>query len=154
MRYLTWSCWPWVCRPPPRHALLADRLGVELDQYGFARTPIGNPLRTSREGIYVCGGFEGPKDIPETVAQASAVAAEATLPIAGVRGYEIIKPVLPPERSLFGISPKIGVFVCCCGTNIAGVVDVEGLAEYARNLPNVVFRRYFCSPVPPTPRCG
>ena len=129
--------------PSSEAMLLAKRLGVELDQYGFVKAPIGNPLRTSREGIYVCGGFEGPKDIPETVAQASAVAAEATLPIAGVRGYEIIKPVLPPERSLFGISPKIGVFVCCCGTNIAGVVDVEELSEYARNLPNVVYSEVF-----------
>ena len=129
--------------PSSEAMALAKRLGVELDQYGFVKTPAGNPLRTSREGIYVCGGFEGPKDIPETVAQASAVAAEATLPIAGVRGYEIIRPVLPPERSLFGVGPKIGVFVCCCGTNIAGVVDVEGLAEYARNLPNVVYSEVF-----------
>jgi heterodisulfide reductase subunit A2 len=129
--------------PSAEAVQLAGRLGVELDQYGYVKTPVGNPLRTSRDGVYVCGGFEGPKDIPETVAQASAVTAEATLPIAGVRGYEIIKPVLPPERSLFGIGPKIGVFVCCCGTNIAGVVDVQGLAEYARKLPNVVFSEVF-----------
>jgi heterodisulfide reductase subunit A len=129
--------------PSSEAVLLADRLGIELDQYGFASTPVDNPLRTSRDGIYVCGGFEGPKDIPETVAQASAVTAEATLPIAEVRGYEIIKPILPPERSLFGIGPKIGVFVCCCGTNIAGVVDVEGVAGYARNLPNVVWSEVF-----------
>jgi heterodisulfide reductase subunit A-like polyferredoxin len=122
---------------------LSKRLGLELDQYGFAQTPLKNPLQTSREGIYVCGGFEAPKDIPETVAQASAVAAEATRPLAGVRGYEITKPVLPPERSLFGIDPKIGVFVCCCGTNIAGVVDVEAVAEYSRELPNVVWSEVF-----------
>ncbi len=129
--------------PSAEAVRLADRLGIEVDEYSFARTPAENPLRTSREGIYVCGGFEGPKDIPETVAQASAVAAEATLPIAEARGYEIVKPILPPERSLFGIGPKIGVFVCCCGTNIAGVVDVEALAEYARKLPNVVWSEVF-----------
>ena len=44
----------------------------------------------------MCGGFAGPKDIPETVAQASAVAAEATLPIADARGYEIVKTIRPP----------------------------------------------------------
>jgi heterodisulfide reductase subunit A len=129
--------------PSSEAVLLAGRLGIELDQYGFAKTPVDNPLRTSRDGIYVCGGFEGPKDIPETVAQASAVTAEATMPLAGVRGYEITKPILPPERSLFGIGPKIGVFVCCCGPNIAGVVDVEDVAEYARNLPNVVWSEVF-----------
>ncbi|MDB9822890.1 FAD-dependent oxidoreductase, partial [Deltaproteobacteria bacterium] len=122
---------------------LSERLGIELDPYGFAQTPVDNPLQTSREGVYVCGGFEGPKDIPETVAQASAVAAEATLSLSEVRGYEIVKPILPPERSLFGVGPKIGVFVCCCGTNIAGVVDVEGLAEYAGTLPNVVLSEVF-----------
>ena len=34
---------------------------------------------------------------------------------------------------------RIGVFVCHCGTNIGGVLDCEGLAEYAATLPNVVF---------------
>ncbi|RLG49334.1 MAG: disulfide reductase, partial [Thermoproteota archaeon] len=43
---------------------------------------------------------------------------------------------------------RIGVFICHCGTNIAGVIDVKKLAEYARTLPNVVFaidERYMCS---------
>jgi len=44
--------------------------------------------------------------------------------------------------------PRIGVFVCHCGLNIAGVIDVEALTEYARTLPNVVFakrNRYTCA---------
>lgn len=118
---------------------LAERLKLDLNPFGFIKTPQGNPLCTSREGVYVCGGFEGPKDIPETVAQASAAAAQATLSIASARGHEITTPALPPERSLFGIGPKIGVFVCCCGTNIAGVVDVQALAEYSKKLPHVAF---------------
>ena len=32
---------------------------------------------------------------------------------------------------------RIGVFICHCGTNIAGVIDVKELAEYAKTLPNV-----------------
>ena len=43
---------------------------------------------------------------------------------------------------------RIGVFVCHCGLNIAGVVDVEAVTEYARTLPDVVFavhNRYTCS---------
>ena len=35
--------------------------------------------------------------------------------------------------------PRIGVFVCHCGTNIGGVVDVKSVAEYAKTLPGVVF---------------
>jgi heterodisulfide reductase subunit A len=122
---------------------LADRLQIALNSFGFVKTPADNPLRTSREGVYVCGGFEGPKDIPETVAQASAAAAQASLPIAAARGYEVTAPTLPPERSLFGLEPRIGVFVCCCGINIAGVVDVKAAAQYALKLPNVVMSDVF-----------
>lgn len=43
---------------------------------------------------------------------------------------------------------KIGVYVCHCGSNIAGIVDVAKVAEYARTLPNVTVARdykYMCS---------
>lgn len=35
--------------------------------------------------------------------------------------------------------PRIGVFVCHCGTNIGGVVDVKSVAEYAKTLPGVAY---------------
>ncbi len=44
--------------------------------------------------------------------------------------------------------PRIGVYVCHCGTNIAGVVDVKAVAEYASGLPGVELARdysYMCS---------
>ncbi len=44
--------------------------------------------------------------------------------------------------------PRIGVFVCHCGLNIAGVIDVEALVEYAKTLPGVVYAvdyRYMCA---------
>jgi heterodisulfide reductase subunit A len=129
--------------PSAEAAPLARRLEIDLNPFGFAQTPKDNPLCTSRQGIYVCGGFEGPKDIPETVAQASAAAAQASLPIASSRGREVTVPALPPEKSLFGLKPRIGVFVCCCGTNIAGVVDVKAAAEYALRLENVVMSDVF-----------
>ena len=43
---------------------------------------------------------------------------------------------------------RIGVYVCHCGTNIAHTVDVEGVAEYAKTLPDVVVAKaykYMCS---------
>ena len=40
-----------------------------------------------------------------------------------------------------GDSPRIGVYVCNCGTNIAGFLEAKDVAEYARTLPNVVFVR-------------
>ena len=45
---------------------------------------------------------------------------------------------------------RIGVFVCHCGTNIGGILDVPTLAEYAKTLSNVVFSQdnlYTCSEV-------
>jgi len=44
--------------------------------------------------------------------------------------------------------PRIGVFVCHCGTNIAGVIDVKAVVEYAKTLPNVAHAedyQYVCS---------
>ncbi len=129
--------------PSAEAGVLAERLQIELNSFGFAKTPLENPMCTSREGVYVCGGFEGPKDIPETVAHASAAAAQASLPIFSARGHEVTAPALPQEKSLLGLRPRIGVFVCCCGTNIAGVVDVRAAAEYALQLPDVVMSDVF-----------
>ena len=38
---------------------------------------------------------------------------------------------------------KIGVYVCHCGTNIAGTVDVEEVAKYAATLPNVIVSHHY-----------
>jgi heterodisulfide reductase subunit A len=118
---------------------LGERLGVELDQYGFCVSDEFNPVATSREGVYVCGVFQGPKDIPETVAQASGAAANAASMLAAERGSLVVKQEIPEERDVSGEEPRIGVFVCRCGINIGSVVDVPGVKEYAETLPNVVY---------------
>ena len=64
------------------------------------------------------------------------------------RGTETIAKELPPETDLAGESPRIGVFVCHCGTNIASTVDVEKVVESVKDLPGVVFATntlYACS---------
>ncbi|MDA8219281.1 MAG: FAD-dependent oxidoreductase, partial [Dehalococcoidales bacterium] len=127
---------------------LAARIGVDLDDYGFCDTPVLNPLATSRPGVFACGAFSAPKDIPETVLQASGAAAEALALLADVRGTRVAEKEYPPERDVSGEEPRVGVFVCHCGSNIAGVIDVKGVAEYARTLPNVVHAEtnlYTCS---------
>ncbi len=117
---------------------LAGKLGIELTPDGFCRTTV-TPLNTSREGIYVCGPFAEPKDIPETVIQASGAAAKAMTLLADVRGTMVAPKVYPPEMDVTGQPPRVGVFVCHCGTNIAGVVDVAAVTEYARTLPDVAY---------------
>jgi heterodisulfide reductase subunit A len=125
-------------RPSEHLPKLANVLGVELNEYGFVKSSPWNPLLTTREGIYVSGACESPKDIPETVTQASGAACEAATIIAEARGKSLVIKELPEERDVSNEEPRIGVFVCDCGVNIASVVNVPEVAAYARTLPNVV----------------
>jgi len=125
---------------PPKDAKpLADALGIELEEHGFCATQLENPVVTSRDGVFVCGAFGGPKDIPETVMEASSAAACASGLLADRRGTMVSEVELPMEKDLRGLGPRTGVFVCHCGINIGGVVNVPEVVEYAKTLPNVVF---------------
>jgi heterodisulfide reductase subunit A-like polyferredoxin len=118
---------------------LSKALEVNLNEYGFIETEAFTPVSTSREGIYASGTVTEPKDIPESVTQASAAAAEAAKSIADVRGTEVVEKTYPLERDIKAEFPRIGVFVCHCGINIAGVVDVKKVVEVSKTLPYVVF---------------
>ena len=134
--------------PAPSARELGKNLGVDLDAYGFAKTDAFAPLLTSRPGVYVCGAFQRPKDIPETVAQASGAAAAASEVLSEARGTMVIRKEYPEQKDVKEEEPRIGVFVCRCGNNIAGVVDVPGLKEYAGSMGNVVYAEenlYTCS---------
>ena len=124
--------------PPRESKVLADKLGIELDQYGFCKPREFMAVDTSRDGVFSCGAFNGPKDIPETVMQSSGAAARASALLASARHTLTRKKEYPPEKEVAGEEPRIGVFVCKCGINIAGVVDVPEVTEYAKALPNVV----------------
>jgi len=134
--------------PKPDMNNLAKLLRVNLNNYGFCRTSEFIPVETIRDGIFVCGGFAGPKDIPETVAQSSAAAAQAMALLAEVRGSLITKKEYPQELDVLAEEPRIGVFVCHCGINIGGYVNVPEVVEYAKKLNNVVYAEnnlYTCS---------
>jgi len=135
-------------KPKKTAVELGRRIGIDLDQYQFCKTDSFSPVSTSKEGIYVCGAFQGPKDIPETVMQASGAAAASAALLAEARGSLVTKKEFPPEKIVAGEPPRIGVFVCHCGINIGGVVNVAAVKEYAATLPNVVFvdeNLYTCS---------
>jgi len=119
---------------------LAERLGLDVvPETRFAKSSPFTPVTTSQPGVFVCGAFQNPKDIPQSVMEASAASAAAGELLAAARGTELKKPELPPERDVSGEEPRIGVFVCNCGINIGGVIDVPNVTEYASTLPNVVF---------------
>ncbi|BHH83847.1 FAD-dependent oxidoreductase [Desulforhopalus sp. 52FAK] len=117
--------------------LLADRVGIAMNDDFFPITEEFNPVVTSKPGVYVAGTFEGPKDIPETMVQASAAAcmAAADLPARVVLEEKVAEE--PLERDVTEEEPKVGVFVCDCGVNIGSVVNVDNLVAHAATLPHV-----------------
>jgi heterodisulfide reductase subunit A len=123
----------------PNVEQLAKNVGIELDSYRFIQPAGINPVATSKPGIYACGAFTGPKDIPQSVMEASAAACAATENLAPARKTRTQAIQASPERDVRRERPKIGVFVCNCGTNIGGVVDVPAVAAYSKSLPNVVY---------------
>ena len=125
--------------PPADREEMADKFGIELDSHGFCKANPSNPMETTRPGILVSGGFQGPTDIPESVFTASAAGAQCGEFLNYRRGKLAKERMYPPERDVSKEEPKIGVFVCHCGANIGRVVDVPSTVEYALTLPNVVY---------------
>lgn len=130
--------------PAPGNRKLARVLGIGIDEHGFFQQPdlLLEPTRSTRAGIFLAGCAQGPKDIPDSVAQASAAAAKAVIPIRDrprtPRGARSSPPPVStaPQHDE---RPRIGVFVCNCGKNIAGYLDVDAVTHHARSIPQVVF---------------
>jgi heterodisulfide reductase subunit A2 len=127
---------------------LAKRLNIELTPGKFCSTSSFAPVATSRAGIFVCGAFQGPKDIPQAVIDSSAAAVAAGEMLSSARNSLTKTKEKVPEVNVVNERPRIGVFVCRCGTNIAGIVDVPSVAEFAKTLPYVEYATdnlYACS---------
>jgi heterodisulfide reductase subunit A-like polyferredoxin len=123
---------------PESTVQLAERLGVELDDSRFAVTHPFTPVQTSRPGVYACGAFQEPKDIPSSVTEASAAACVAGASLNSARNTQTRSVEIPEEIDVSDDEARVGVFVCNCGINISSVVDVKSVTEYAKTLPNVV----------------
>jgi heterodisulfide reductase subunit A len=127
---------------------LAEILGLNLDQNQFIREKDEfSPVETNVPGVFICGYVQGPRDIPESVAQASAAAAKASELLAPARGTLLKAKKIVSEKKI-SEEPRIGVMICHCGTNIGGFLDCKGVADYAKTLPGVVYAEdnmYTCS---------
>ena len=124
---------------PADLAAVVRNMGIELNANNFVVTNSFSPVETSRKGFYVCGALQEPKDIPMAVMEASAAACDAGTSLSSVRGTLTRTRTYPAETDIMGQDPRIGVFVCNCGTNIRGIVNVPEVAAYARTLPHVAF---------------
>jgi heterodisulfide reductase subunit A len=135
-------------QPPKCVDEIAGRFDIQLNEFNFCETPVFQPVETTRPGVYVSGPFSEPRDIPETVMQASSASSKIMSLLKDARGSLIVPEQYPAEIDIKEQEPRIGVFVCHCGTNIAGVVNVPGVVEYAKTLPNIVYADnslYACS---------
>jgi heterodisulfide reductase subunit A len=127
-----------IC-PNPSAKNLARKIGLKLNDFGFCATDPLERVASSRPGIFICGVSQGPRDIPDSVQLGSSASAKAMLMLSDVRNTMVQEPVHFDERDVKDEDPRLGIFVCHCGVNIAGVVDVKAVAEYAKSLPNVIY---------------
>jgi len=130
-----------MCATPAVREVVS-RLGLETDEYGFVTTSTFAPLEGSRRGVFVCGTASGPKDIPESVIEASGASSAALALLSDCEPSEV-KIERPEPMDLRGEPTRIGVFVCRCGINIASTVDVAEVVEYASTLPKVAHAQEF-----------
>jgi heterodisulfide reductase subunit A-like polyferredoxin len=133
---------------PDQARQMAQDIGLQLDEHGFCVTQPFDPLATNRAGLFAVGPFREPKDIPESVTDASGAAASASAQLAAARFKLSRKPHFPAERDVQGEEARVGVFVCHCGSNIGGYLDVPQVAGYSALLPHVAHSEdnlYTCS---------
>ena len=135
--------------PSPHTAELSQVLGVSVNQWGFIESQDSWQTRTDREGIYICGSAAAPADISDTVIQASVAACEASILLSSSRNQLVGKKVESREATQGEEDTKIAVFICKCGEEVSSVVDVEQVAAFAQDLPNVIrvdADAYLCLP--------
>lgn len=132
-------------QPPESAAQLVDMLGIELNEYGFCQTDKFTPQQTTRPGVFVCGAFSSPKEIAETILDASGAAAEVMRLLndrlntyAFSREFPFLSTEdFPPEREVSTEAPRVGVFACTCAGTLSEILDFKEIARRAAGWPDV-----------------
>ena len=136
-----------LCSSEAQEAFIKN-MGLEKNEFGFIQVDPQNPVNVSHQAIFIAGSFIEPKDIPESVMQASAAASKAASLLRNVRGTLVKEKKYPLEKDISHQEPRTGVFVCACGINIGGYLDVPNIVKYAQSLDSVVYAEeniYTCS---------
>jgi heterodisulfide reductase subunit A len=133
-------------QPPDAAGRMVDMLKIELNEYGFCQTDKFTPLQTTHPGVFVCGAFSSPKEIAETILDASGAAAEVMRllndrlnshlfshewPFLSVDGF-------PPERDISQEAPQVGLFACTCAGTMTEILDLKALTMLAPQWRGVV----------------
>lgn len=133
-------------QPPDTARHFTQILDLRLNEYGFCQTHKFTPLQTTHSGVFVCGAFSSPKEISETVIDASGAAAEVMrLLNERLNSYPCSRehPFLalndfPAERLVTGETPRVGVFACSCAGTMRQTLDFPQLMRQVAQWPNVV----------------
>jgi heterodisulfide reductase subunit A len=136
-----------LCSNEAQEAFIKN-MGLDKNEFGFIQVDSQEPVNVSRQGVFIAGSFIEPKDIPESVMQASAAASKAAALLRKVRGTLVKEKKYPPEKDISQQEPRTGVFVCSCGINIGGYLDVPNIVKYAQSLDSVIYAEeniYTCS---------
>ena len=136
-----------LCITKPRRDELTKKLGFNVNDFGFIETSPVDPV-VIKPGIFAAGSFVEPQAIPESVMHASAAAANAAALLKDARNTLVKEKKYPAERDVTLEKPRIGVFICHCGINIGGVLNIDQIVKYTKNLDDVVYadaNLYTCS---------
>ena len=125
--------------PSPRFLELGEVLGIELNKWGFCKTQELSPTETSQDGVFVCGSASAPKDIADTLVEASAAACQVSKLLSSQRGQLITTKDYPEELDLSEAEARAAIFLCTCGEEIASMLDMEEMLDFAKGLPGVVY---------------
>ncbi|UCG68283.1 MAG: CoB--CoM heterodisulfide reductase iron-sulfur subunit A family protein [Thermoplasmata archaeon] len=136
--------------PPKRAEDLSKILGIDLDENLFCSHNKFSAVETSKEGVFSCGSFSGPKDIPDTIIEASAAACLAgSILRKGMDKKEDLheketeseSDTSEDSQNKINESESIGIFICRCGTSIADSLQMDEILEFSKNLLDVEYAR-------------
>ena len=134
--------------PDDSYYNLLKNFNCKINEFGYLTEEEVKKLKT--QNIFLAGFARNPKDIPCSVAEGSSCAASISEKLASVRFRDIVEKEYPPEKPIaIGAKPRVGILVCQCGINIAGVVNTKKVVEYVSKLPYVIHAEdnmYSCSP--------
>ncbi|ACV67715.1 FAD-dependent oxidoreductase [Desulfohalobium retbaense] len=125
-------------KPPQDMPGLIQATGIECNEFGFCRTDALAPTRTSQFGVFAAGAFGEPKDIADTVIQASAAALEASRLIylyAAPKRWE--KEPEPTYRRVEQEAPRTLVVLCDACPTLEQSVDMPTLTEQLQQMSSV-----------------
>ncbi|MFX0081156.1 MAG: FAD-dependent oxidoreductase [Candidatus Hodarchaeota archaeon] len=133
--------------PTPSYYKLLRQFNVGCNDLGYIREK--DIILLEKKNVFVTGYSRKPNDIQMAVAEGSACAAKISEKLCSVRFQNIKKISYPSEIPLTPEDdPRVGIFICRCGTNIGGIVNVPEVVNYVSKLPYVVHveeNMYSCS---------